>query len=94
MPRKAPLVVGSRAYSETVAAGRVIAQSPAPATRVERADLDVVLRVSRGTALAAVPEVEGSSQERGGRRAAPGRVRGRGAQRGVVGDARGPRHLE
>ena len=50
------------AYSETVAAGRVIAQSPAPSTRVERADLDVVLRVSRGTALATVPEVEGSSR--------------------------------
>ena len=40
----------------------MIAQSPAPSTRVERADLDVVLRVSRGTALATVPEVEGSSR--------------------------------
>jgi serine/threonine-protein kinase len=58
---KAPLVV-SRSYSETVAAGHVIAQSPAPSTRVERADLDVVLRVSRGTALAVVPDIEGSSR--------------------------------
>jgi serine/threonine-protein kinase len=58
---KAPLVV-SRSYSETVDAGHVITQSPAPSTRVARADLDVVLRVSRGTALAAVPDVEGSSQ--------------------------------
>jgi beta-lactam-binding protein with PASTA domain len=40
----------------------VIAQSPAPSTRVERADLDVVLRVSRGTALAVVPDIEGSSR--------------------------------
>ena len=58
---KAPLVV-SRSYSETVAAGHVISQSPAPATHVERADLDVVLRVSRGTALAVVPDIEGASR--------------------------------
>ena len=54
----------------------------------------VVLRVSRGTALAAVPEVGGSVTERRDGRVAPGRVRGRGAERGVVGDPRGPCHLE
>ncbi len=60
---KAPVAVGSRAYSESVPAGRVIAQAPAAGGRVERADLDVVLRVSRGTALAAVPDLEGSSRD-------------------------------
>ena len=62
-PAKAPVAVGSRAYSESVPAGRVIAQAPAAGGRVERADLDVVLRVSRGTALAAVPDLEGSSRD-------------------------------
>ena len=47
-------------------AGDVIAQTPQPATRVERAALDLVVRVSRGTAFAAVPDVEGASA--GGRR--------------------------
>jgi serine/threonine-protein kinase len=61
-PADAPLVIGSRSYSESVPAGRVIAQSPAPTTHVERADLDLVLRVSRGTARAVVPDVEGSSR--------------------------------
>ena len=60
--REGPARDRSRSYSETVEAGHVIAQSPAPSTRVERADLDVVLRVSRGTALAVVPDVEGASQ--------------------------------
>ena len=60
---EAPVAVGSRAYSESVPAGRVIAQAPAAGGRVERADLDVVLRVSRGTALAAVPDLEGSSRD-------------------------------
>ena len=59
---KAPLVVGSRAYSESIAAGRVISQTPPPATRVARADLDVVLRVSKGTSVAVVPEVEGATR--------------------------------
>jgi len=58
----APLTVGGRAYSESVAAGHVIAQTPQPATRVERAALDLVVRVSRGTAYAVVPDVEGASQ--------------------------------
>ncbi len=59
----APLVVGSRAYSESVAAGHVIAQTPPPASRVERAALDLVVRVSRGTAVAIVPDVEGATQK-------------------------------
>jgi serine/threonine-protein kinase len=58
----APLAVGGRAYSESVAAGQVISQTPQPATRVERAALDLVVRVSRGTAYAVVPDVEGASQ--------------------------------
>jgi beta-lactam-binding protein with PASTA domain len=58
----APLAVGARAYSEFVTAGHVIAQTPQPATRVERAALDLVVRVSRGTAYAVVPRVEGTSQ--------------------------------
>ncbi len=59
----APLVVGSRAYSESVAAEHVIAQTPEPASRVERAGLDLVVRVSRGTALAIVPDVDGATQK-------------------------------
>ena len=59
----APLVVGSRVYSESVAAGHVIAQTPAPTERVERTSLDVVLRVSRGTAIAEMPDVSGASQK-------------------------------
>jgi serine/threonine-protein kinase len=59
----APLVVGSRVYSESVAAGQVIAQTPAPAERVERTSLDLVLRVSRGTAIAEMPDVSGASQK-------------------------------
>jgi len=62
-PAKAPVEVGSRGYSESVAAGRVIAQSPEPDLRVNRADLQVVLRLSRGTAYAAVPDVHGASRE-------------------------------
>ena len=59
----APLSVGARAYSESVAAGHVIAQTPQPATRVERTALDLVVRVSRGTAYAVVPGVEGATQD-------------------------------
>ena len=59
----APLQVGSRSYSESVPAGRVLTQSPAPLTHVERMDLDLVLRVSLGTARAEVPELEGSSRD-------------------------------
>ena len=58
----APIVVGSRPYSESVAAGHVIAQAPRPASRVERAALELVVRVSRGTALAIVPDVAGMAQ--------------------------------
>ena len=43
--------------------GEVISQTPQPATRVERAALDLVVRVSRGTAYAGVPDVEGASQK-------------------------------
>jgi len=59
---KAPVQVGSRVYSESIAAGHVIAQSPEPRAHVNRADLELVLRVSRGTAYAAVPQVEGASR--------------------------------
>ncbi len=62
-PADAPLRVGGRAYSESVAVGDVIAQTPQAASRIERASLDLVVRVSRGTAYAAVPDVEGASQE-------------------------------
>ena len=90
----APLVVGSRAYSESVAAGHVIAQTPQPAARVERTALDLVVRVSRGTALAAVPDVEGASRKEAVaalRRAGFAAER---SHRGVVGGARGAGRLE
>jgi beta-lactam-binding protein with PASTA domain/predicted Ser/Thr protein kinase len=58
-PADAPLTVGGRSYSESVADGHVISQTPAPASRVERTELDLVVRVSRGTAYAAMPDVEG-----------------------------------
>lgn len=58
----APLVVGGKAYSETVAAGRVVSQAPPPAARVERTAFEIVVRVSRGTALAEVPDVEGAER--------------------------------
>jgi beta-lactam-binding protein with PASTA domain/predicted Ser/Thr protein kinase len=58
----APLSIGGRAYSESAAAGYVIAQTPQAETRVERTAFDLVVRVSRGTAYAAVPDVEGASQ--------------------------------
>ena len=61
-PAEAPIVVGGRAYSESVAIGHVLAQTPRPATRVERTALDLVVRVSRGTAYAVVPDVEGALQ--------------------------------
>ncbi len=61
-PAEAPIVVGGRAYSESVAIGHVLAQTPRPATRVERTALDLVVRVSRGTAFAVVPDVEGAPQ--------------------------------
>jgi beta-lactam-binding protein with PASTA domain/predicted Ser/Thr protein kinase len=59
---KAPVQVGSRVYSESVAAGHVIAQSPEPRAHVNRADLELVLRVSRGTAYAPVPDLQGASR--------------------------------
>jgi serine/threonine-protein kinase len=62
-PADAPLSVGSRAYSESVAAGHVISQTPPPAERVERTALDLVVRVSRGTAVATVPDVEGATRK-------------------------------
>ena len=58
----APIVVGSRSYSESVAAGHVISQTPRSASRVERAALDLVVRVSRGTALAVVPDLDGMTR--------------------------------
>ncbi len=61
-PADAPLTVGSRAYSESVPAGHVIAQTPPPAERVERTALDLVVRVSRGTAVATVPDVIGATR--------------------------------
>jgi len=59
---RAPVTVGARAYSEAVSAGRVVSQTPGPGERVERNDLSVVLRVSRGTALAPVPDVAGAAR--------------------------------
>ena len=90
----APLEIGSRSYSESVPAGRVITQSPAPLTRVERADLDLVLRVSLGTAHAPSCPTSRDRPERGHGSAAPHRVRRQRPHRGIVGDPRGPRHLE
>ncbi len=58
----APLVVGGKVYSESVAAGRIVSQAPPPAERVERSGFDLVVRVSRGTAFAEVPDVEGAEQ--------------------------------
>ena len=57
-----PLRVDGRAYSESVPVGRVLTQTPAPTTRVKRTSLDVRVRVSRGTALAVMPDVEGALQ--------------------------------
>ena len=59
---QAPVTVGSKGYSESVPAGRVLSQTPKPGSRVERNDLGVVLRVSLGTAFAPVPEVEGATR--------------------------------
>ena len=59
---EAPVTVGSKTYSESVPAGRVLSQTPAPGSRVERNELGVVLRVSLGTAFAPVPEVEGTTR--------------------------------
>lgn len=56
---EAPLEVSGRAYSETVSAGRVLAQAPAAGSRVARNDLVVRVRVSRGSAWAEVPELAG-----------------------------------
>ena len=55
---QAPVTVVSRTYSESVPAGRVVSQTPKSGSRIERNDLGVVIRVSLGTALATVPEVE------------------------------------
>jgi eukaryotic-like serine/threonine-protein kinase len=59
---EAPVTVGARAYSESVAMGHVIAQRPAPDAHVKRADLDLVLRISRGTAYADVPDLAGATK--------------------------------
>ncbi len=61
-PADAPLTIESRPYSETVAAGRVVGQEPKAATRVDRASLELLIRVSRGTAYAEVPDTAGSSR--------------------------------
>ncbi len=59
----APLVVGGRMYSESVTEGDIVAQLPVADTQVERASFDLVVRVSRGTAYAEVPDVEGAEQQ-------------------------------
>ena len=62
-PADAPLVVGGRIYSESVGAGKIVSQVPRPATQVERKSFDLVVRVSRGTAYAEVPDVKGAAAE-------------------------------
>ena len=60
-PADAPLAVGgARLLGVRRRRARSIAQAPSAASRVERASLDLVVRVSRGTAYAAVPDVEGA----------------------------------
>ena len=59
----APLVVEGRMYSESVPDGRVVSQVPMAAKQAERASFELVVRVSRGTAYAEVPDVEGAGQE-------------------------------
>jgi serine/threonine-protein kinase len=59
----APLVVGGRVYSESVPEGRILTQTPVADGQVERASFDLVVRVSRGTAFAEVPDVEGAEQQ-------------------------------
>lgn len=61
----APVTVGGRPYSESVATGRVLSQTPAAGSRVERAGLDLIVRVSRGTAYAIMPDVRGVSRKEG-----------------------------
>ena len=56
---EAPLEVSGRAYSESVAVGHVLGQAPAAGSRVARNDLVVRVRVSRGSAWAVVPQLEG-----------------------------------
>lgn len=60
---EAPLVVGARIYSESLDEGRIVSQTPPPASQVERASFDLVVRVSRGTAYAEVPDIEGAEQQ-------------------------------
>ena len=91
---RAPVRVGSRAYSESVPAGRVVAQTPAPGDRVERNDLGVVLRVSLGTAYATGPGGGRSGEGRRSGGTTPGRLHGSSPHGGVVGGARGARDLE
>ncbi|MCY7304251.1 MAG: protein kinase [Thermoleophilia bacterium] len=59
----APLVVGGRLYSESVPDGRIVSQVPAATEQVDRRSFDLVVRVSRGTAFAEVPDVEGAEQQ-------------------------------
>ncbi len=60
---EAPLVVGGRPYSESVPDGRIVSQVPGAAERVDRASFELVVRVSRGTAFAEVPDIEGAEQQ-------------------------------
>ncbi len=59
----APLVVGGRLYSESVPDGRIVSQVPVATEQVDRRSFDLVVRVSRGTAYAEVPDVEGAEQQ-------------------------------
>jgi len=59
----APLVVRERPYSESVPDGRIVSQVPAAAEQVDRRSFDLVVRVSRGTAYAEVPDVEGAERQ-------------------------------
>ncbi|MEO5633477.1 MAG: protein kinase [Gaiella sp.] len=59
----APLAVGGRVYSESITEGRIVTQKPTAETQVERRSFDLVVRVSRGTAYAEVPDVEGAERQ-------------------------------
>lgn len=59
---QAPFEVAGRAYSETVAAGRVLRQEPAAGSRADRRDLVVRVRVSRGSAWVEAPELAGRTR--------------------------------
>lgn len=59
----APLEIAGRAYSETVAEGRVLGQAPAAGSRVERAGLLVRVRLSRGSAWTEAPALAGRARD-------------------------------